>query len=215
MYKRIHFIYLHTNYLPDDDFSYMINKWDTKLIQFKLHSEINCTKYKTCHIEWSPEVGFWLSRQWLLARVRKFVLGLGPPNPRNLVRDCLRSHLFDPRMILYSNVMIHIQITQQQLWTLAKDGPDLRRKHLLELHKAAEDREDSTQSSVILEILTREQEQKKWRHINYSTRSQKGGAPIQIRVQSGQTTETYLNICPRDFVWRIRLHATKVNSLTI
>ena len=107
------------------------------------------------------------------------------------MRDCLRSHLFDPRMISYSNVMIHIQITQQQLWTLAKDGPDLRRKHLLELHKAAEDRGDSTQSSVILEILTREQEQKKWRRIDYSTHPQKGGAPIQIRVQSGQTTETY------------------------
>ncbi len=109
------FIYLHTNYLPDDNFSYMINKWDTKLIQFKLHSEMNCTRYKTCHIEWSPEVGFWLSRRWLLARVRKFVLGLGPPNPWNLVRDCLCSHLFDPWMILYSNVMIHIQITQRQL----------------------------------------------------------------------------------------------------
>ncbi len=63
MYKRIHFIYSHTDYLPDDDFSYMINKWDTELIQFKLHSETNCIKYKTCHIEWSPEVGFWLSHR--------------------------------------------------------------------------------------------------------------------------------------------------------
>ncbi len=36
MYKRIYFIYLYTNYLSDDDFSYRVNKWDTKLIQYKL-----------------------------------------------------------------------------------------------------------------------------------------------------------------------------------
>jgi hypothetical protein len=39
VYERIYFIYLHTDYLSDDDFSYMINKWDTELIQYKLHSE--------------------------------------------------------------------------------------------------------------------------------------------------------------------------------
>jgi hypothetical protein len=57
MYERIYFIYLHTNYLSDDDFSYMINKWDTKLIQYKLHLEKNCIKYKNSHIKWSPEIG--------------------------------------------------------------------------------------------------------------------------------------------------------------
>jgi hypothetical protein len=44
MYKRIYFIYLHTNYLSNDNFSYTINKWDTELIQYKFHSEKNCTK---------------------------------------------------------------------------------------------------------------------------------------------------------------------------
>jgi hypothetical protein len=77
----------------------MINKWDTELIQYKLHLEKICTKYKNSHIKWSPEVGLWLFRRWLLAHVRKFVLGLGIPDPQNLVRDCLRSHLFDTRMI--------------------------------------------------------------------------------------------------------------------
>ena len=125
MYERIYFIYSHIEHLSEDDFSYLMNKWDTKLIQFKLHSEKECTKYKSNQIEWSPEVGFWLSRRWLLVRVKKFVLGLGPPDSRNLVQDCLRSHLFDPRMISHSEVMIHIQITQRQLWKLAKDGPEL------------------------------------------------------------------------------------------
>ena len=170
MYERIYFIYSHIEHLSEDDFSYLMNKWDTELIQFKLHSEKECTKYKSNQIEWSPEVGFWLSRRWLLVRVKKFVLGLGPPDSQNLVRDCLRSHLFDPRMISHSEVMIHIQITQRQLWKLAKDGPELRRKHLLDLQKAADVKGDTTRSAVILEILTREQERKKWDRINYTTR---------------------------------------------
>jgi hypothetical protein len=52
---------------------------------------------------------------------------------------------------------------------LAKDDPALRRQHLLDLHKAADDRGDSACSIIILEILTREHERKKWRWINYTT----------------------------------------------
>jgi hypothetical protein len=59
--------------------------------------------------------------------------------------------------------MIHIHITQHQLWRLAKDAPALRRRHLLDLQKAADDKGDVARSTVILEILTREQQRKKWR----------------------------------------------------
>jgi hypothetical protein len=58
MYKRIYFIYSHLKYLTDDDFVSLMNGWDTKLTQLKLHSEKNCTIFKNCSIEWSPEVGF-------------------------------------------------------------------------------------------------------------------------------------------------------------
>ncbi len=121
MYERIYFIYSHVEYLSDKDFSYLMNNWESELTQYKLHSESNCTKFKSCDIEWSPETDFWLSQWWLLARVQKFVLGQGPPDPCNLIRDCLCSHLFDPRLTSHSKVMVHIQITQHQLSRLAKD----------------------------------------------------------------------------------------------
>jgi len=87
--------------------------------------------------------------------------------------------------------MIHIQITQHQLSRLAKDAPALRRKHLLELQKSADERGDVARAAVILEILTREQERKKWARINHTTRPPRGGAPITLRVQAGQTVNTY------------------------
>jgi hypothetical protein len=55
--------------------------------------------------------------------------------------------------------MIHIEITHRKLSELAKDAPTLCRQHLLNLRKAADDRGDTARSSIILEILTREQEQ--------------------------------------------------------
>ncbi len=120
MYQRIYFIYSHIDKFSDDDFLYLMNKWDIELISFKPHSEVNCTKFKMCHFKWSPEVGFWLSRRWLLARVKVFVMGLGPPDPRNLIRDCLRAHMFDPRHVSHSDVLIQIEIAHHKLAELAK-----------------------------------------------------------------------------------------------
>jgi hypothetical protein len=91
----------------------------------------------------------------------KIVLGQGPPDPCNLIQNCLRSHHFDPRLISHSEVMIHIHITQHQLSQLAKDAPTLHQKHLLDLQKAADEKRDLACSAIILEILTCEQERKK------------------------------------------------------
>ena len=87
--------------------------------------------------------------------------------------------------------MIHIEITHNKLSELAKDAPTLRRQHLLDLRKAADDRGDTARSSIILEILTQEQEQKKWPWINYTTRSPQGGNPLLVRVQSGPLVTTH------------------------
>jgi hypothetical protein len=87
--------------------------------------------------------------------------------------------------------MIHIQITQHQLSRLAKDAPTRRRKHLFDLQKAADEKGDTACSAVILEILTHEQERKKWSRINHTTRPPRGGAPIMLRVQAGQTINIY------------------------
>jgi hypothetical protein len=61
----------------------------------------------------------------------------------------------------------------------------------MDLQKAAEEKGDSARAAVILEILTREQERKKWRRINHTTRPPIGGAPITLRVQAGTTVNTY------------------------
>ncbi len=94
----------------DEEVLFMMNNWDKELVQFKLHSKANCTKFKTCNIKWSPMVGFWLAQHWLLVGFTMYLAGTGTPDLCNLIRDCMRSHLFDPRSVSHSDVMIQIEI---------------------------------------------------------------------------------------------------------
>jgi hypothetical protein len=87
--------------------------------------------------------------------------------------------------------MIQIKVAYRRLSELAKNELVLRCQHLLDLQKAADDRGDSVCSGIILEILTWEQEPKKWRRINNTTRPPQGGNPLMVCVQSGPVIETY------------------------
>ncbi len=84
-----------------------------------------------------------------------------------------------------------MKITHKKLSELAKDAPTLHCQHLFDLRKAADDRGDTARSTIILEILTREQEKKKWRRINYTTHPPWGGNPLSVRVQSGPLITTH------------------------
>jgi hypothetical protein len=69
--------------------------------------------------------------------------------------------------------------------------PHSAKKLLLDLQKAAEEKGESACSAVILEILTHEQERKKWRQINHTTRLPRRGVPITLAVQTRQSVNTY------------------------
>jgi hypothetical protein len=80
--------------------------------------------------------------------------------------------------------MIQIKVTHHRLSELAKDAPALRRQHLFDLQKAANDQGESVCSGIILEILIREREQerKKWWCINDTAQPQYGGNPLLLRM---------------------------------
>jgi hypothetical protein len=138
-------------------------------MQLMLHSENEVSKFMMGHIEWSPTIGIWLSRRWLLKRVQQWMQGNGTPDPRNLIRDCYRLNIPDPWTVSYDTICIHVLMTNAEISRLAKDAPALRREHLLCLIEDAEEKSDTVQAQAILEILRREAQKKTWRKINYST----------------------------------------------
>jgi hypothetical protein len=78
------------------------------------------------HIEWSPEIGIWLSQRWILHWVRLWMLGTGTHDPGNMFRSCYRMHVPDPRTSTYGAIYAQILVTEQEIQHLSKDAPALR-----------------------------------------------------------------------------------------
>jgi hypothetical protein len=156
-----------------------------------LHSEVHISKFMMGHIEWSPTTGKWLSRQWLLHRVRRWMLGQGCPDPHNMIRDCLKLSIPDPQTSTYGTICTQIMVCDLEIKKLSKDAPALRRQHLLDMVSSAEDTGNPNHAKELLKILQREAQKKRWNCINYSARPPRGGAPLAIQVQTPTAVETH------------------------
>ncbi len=126
MFQRMDTIYRLTDYLTTEDFSLLMNSWDNELMQYMLHSKVHISKFMIRLIEWSPTIGIWFSRQWLLHRVRRWMLGQGSPNPRNMIRDCLKMNIVDPRTSTYGTICAQIMVCDLEVKKSSKDAPALR-----------------------------------------------------------------------------------------
>jgi hypothetical protein len=155
-----------TTHLTEDGFVLLMNAWDDKFKEYMLHSENLCNKYMMGHIEWSPAIGVWLNRRWLLDQVHLWMLGTGSPDPQNMFQECFRLHITDPRTSTLVAICAQIMITDQEIKRLLKDAPALRRQHLLNLIQDATKQDDMIRAKAILEILKREEQKKSWRQIN-------------------------------------------------
>ena len=118
--------------------------------------------------------------------------------PQFVVRMLVLPSL-QPQKCFFQQRMIQIETTHKKLSELVKDPSALRHQHLLGLCEAADDRGDADRSTIILAILTREQERKKWRRIIYTTWPPRGGNSLSVRVQSGPIVHT----TPRQRSWNI------------
>jgi hypothetical protein len=75
-----------------------MNKFDLELEQFMKVAEKDCHKYKRTNIEWSPYFGVWLHQRWLLTCIQRYLSGK-TRDPRNLIQDCRKRGVTDPRLI--------------------------------------------------------------------------------------------------------------------
>jgi hypothetical protein len=73
----------------------MNNKWDNKLDNFMASAKEQYTKFKLCHIEYSPTGGQWLERRSILKWILRWHDGK-VPDPRNLIRAASRNQIEDP-----------------------------------------------------------------------------------------------------------------------
>ena len=190
MYRRITAIYKNADYLSNSDFLLLMNKWDDELTDHMTSAEKKCNVFKHCHIEWSPEVGIWLQRRWLLGRVLLFVKGR-VPDPRNLIRDCKTHNVEDLSRISPAVLHLEIHVCNLKIKDLHKTAPQLRREHLTSRIREAEARGDSKGKQAIINIIRKESKRKRWRRVNRTTKEPRGGQVLSVRVQVGDATERH------------------------
>jgi hypothetical protein len=158
------------NYVNDKDFLLLMNGLDDEMKEYMLHAETHCSKFMMGHIEQSLVIGMWLSRRWILHRVRLWMLGCESPDPQNMFRYCFCMCIPDPRTATYGEICTQIIICGTKLTCLSKDAPALRRQHLMSLIESAKENNDVDQVKAITCILKREAQRKQWRLLNFSTR---------------------------------------------
>ena len=101
-----------------------MNKWDREFEQLMKSSKSQCQSFMQCHIECSPEVGIWLRRRWLLARVKKYING-DLCDPRNLFGDCKKvsMNIKDPHHITREELQCEMMVTSRNIEAPRKKAP--------------------------------------------------------------------------------------------
>ena len=122
MFRKLNELNRLADVLPVADFQVMMNRWDNELTDYMKASENRCHKFKMGHINYSPEVNYWLKRRWLLGRVVRFLKGK-TPDPRNLFRDCAANGICDPRKVT-------LELAEAESFVCQKKIEELRLKDL-------------------------------------------------------------------------------------
>ena len=168
MFKKLNDLTLNATRPPQADFLLLLNKWDDELTEHMTCSEEKCHSYKQDHIEWSPTVGVWLTRRWLLRRFLRFTQGK-IKDPRNLIRDTSKKlELGDPSQVTEAQITAEIEVCGKKLTELQKLAPEMRRQRLKQRVKAARKVGGDEKAEVILKMLTKEAQKKRWQRVNYS-----------------------------------------------
>ena len=163
------------------EFQLAMNRWDGELTDYMRASEKRCNQYRQCHIEWSPIVGSWLRRRWLLNRVRRYLDG-NVKDARNLIRACLRRRIPDPRNITRDVLDAETWACTRMLERLKHEAPEHRAQHLSNLVEKAEAKGDSNKVRILKAIIKRERDRKQWGRVNYSTRKPRGEQVFSVKV---------------------------------
>jgi hypothetical protein len=172
------------------DYQLMHNKWDNELGDFMASAEDQCTKFKSCQIEYSPTVGVWLKRRSILKWILRWHDGK-VPDARNLLRAATRNGIDNPLGSTREEIEARLVACIGEIFKLKKDAPELRRKHLLACLSRARARNDDLAVQEILRIRRKECDRKRQLRINAVLKPARGRAVMAIQVEEDGELHTY------------------------
>jgi len=187
MYRKMNDLTRLADLISAAEFQTKINRWDDELTDYMKAAEERCHKYKQNHVEWSPEFGVWKRRQRLLYRVGKYLRGK-VKDSRNLIRDCLKKKICDPRLMDQELLKVELFLCKKKMQELKASAPADRHEHLknrLQVH-----RESGNEKAIadVLRIMRREANDKRFKRLRWTNKPNQGGAVYDVRIKQGDNT---------------------------
>lgn len=168
----------------------MHNKWDNELGNFMSSAEEQCTKFKSCQIEYSPTVGIFIKRRSILKWILRWYDGK-VPDVRNLLRAAQCNKVENPLTTPREDIEAHLVACIGHLMELKKVALELRRKHLLLCLIEAKKRGDDKAVAEILRIRRKECDRKRCRGINVVIKPGQGRMVMAVQVTEDGGLTTY------------------------
>ena len=81
--------------LTGEQYTLAHNQWDNELGDYMRSAELHCSHYKDGSIKFSPTVGQWLCKRYILKWILRWKEGK-VPDVRNLLRAAKRMHIDKP-----------------------------------------------------------------------------------------------------------------------
>ena len=161
MYKKMNELTNLADLLSPAEFQIKMNRWDEEMTDYMRASEDKCHKFKQDHTAWSPKYGVWKRRHRLLTRVGKFLQGR-IPDSRNLIRDCLKKKIGDPRQMTQELLKVELFICGKEMAALQARAPQLRHEHLQ--RRLATHRKSGNTKAIddITRIIRRESQERRY-----------------------------------------------------
>jgi hypothetical protein len=168
----------------------MHNRWDNELGEFMSSAEEQCTKFKSCQIEYSPTVGIFIKRRSVLKWILRWYDG-AVPDVRNLLRTAKRNNVENPLTTSREDIEARLVACIGHLVELKKQAPELRRKHLLTCLIKAKKRGDDKAVEEIIRIRRKESDRKRRRGIKAVVKAGQGRMVMAVQVQEDGGLTTY------------------------
>ena len=197
MYSKMDDLLEAADTAPKSELEDAMNRWDRQNVEHKRCAEERCNQFYSGEIDWSPEVGLWITRRDLYQQLKSINSRLRPGNSTSRVhtshfaRACAASNILRPFQMTDAEIDERIEACVKRISDLTPIAPMLRDEHLGRCLSDAIQKGQTKRKKRLIQIIRDERERRKWASVAKATKPRRGGAPTRIKVQDDDGDHVY------------------------
>lgn len=197
MFNKMHNLLEESEEISGGALAEKMNHWDKQNVEHKRCAEERCNKFMSGEIDWSPQVGLWITRRDLYIQLQsindRLRRGLGSQrvHTSHFARACVASNIANPFQLSDTEISERIEASKKRISELEPIAPMLRDEHLGKCLSEAIELRQTKRKKRLIQIIRDERERRKWAAVAKATKPRRGGAPTRIQVQEEGGDQIY------------------------